>query len=82
MTAVSLSLSRGQFANNMSDVRVGSSAPGTGDFEFRFNVLDTNSKNVNDLDLVLALKAMIRYVETGGPTSGVAVTNQPSGPPN
>lgn len=80
MTAVSFSMSRGVDGFKMSDVTVGTSAPGTGDVELRFNVLDTNSKNLNDLDLTRILKAMIRWVQTNG-NSAIAITNQPSGPP-
>lgn len=81
MTAVSFSASRGVDLFKMSDITVGTSAPGTGDVELRFNVLDTNSKNMNDLDLVRTLKGFIRALETGGGTQ-IAVTNQPSGPPS
>lgn len=81
MTAVSFSISRGVSGFKMSDVTVGTSAPGTGDIELRFNVLDTNSKNMNDKDLILAVKAFQRWLENGGGTA-IAITNQPSGPPN
>jgi hypothetical protein len=81
MTAVSFSMNRGVDGMKMSDVTVGTSAPGTGDVEFRFNVLDANGFNMNDLDLVRILKAFKRYVTNGGNTA-IAVTNQPSGPPN
>lgn len=79
MTAVSFSMSRGVDGFKMSDVTVGTSAPGTGDVEFRFNVTDTNGKNLNDLDLVKILEAFRRWVLTNGTT--VAITIQPSGPP-
>jgi hypothetical protein len=81
MTAVSFSMSRGVDGFKMSDVTVGTSAPGTGDVELRFNVLDTNSKNLNDDDLVKILKAFERWVLTNG-NSAIAITNQPSGPPS
>ena len=80
MTAVSLSISRGVSGTKMSDITVGTSAPGTGDIELRFNVLDTNSKNLNDKDIVIALLAFRRAIETNGGTQ-IALTNQPSGPP-
>jgi hypothetical protein len=80
MTAVSFSMSRGVSGTRMSDITVGTSAPGSGDMEFRFQVLDTNSKNMFDMDLVLALKSFVRWVETNG-NSAIAITNQPSGPP-
>lgn len=80
MTAVSFSISRGVSGFKMTDITVGTSAPGAGDIELRFNVLDTNSKNMNDKDLVIALLAFRRALETGG-SAKTAVTNQPSGPP-
>lgn len=92
MTAVSFVMTRnptttsggGDFS--MKSVTVGTNAPSSGDFEFRFNVLDGNSKNINDLDIVRAIKSMIAYVTTGGGTTGgngyTSVTQQPSGPPN
>jgi hypothetical protein len=82
MTAVSFSMSRGVDGFKMSDVTVGTSAPGTGDVELRFQVLDTNSKNMNDGDLYRILKAFERWLLTNGPITKVAITNQPSGPPN
>lgn len=80
MTAVSFSISRGVSGFKMTDITVGTSAPGAGDIELRFNVLDTNSKNMNDKDLIIALLAFRRALETGG-SAKTAVTNQPSGPP-
>lgn len=80
MTAVSFSISRGVGGFKMSDITVGTSAPGAGDIELRFNVLDTNSKNMNDKDLILALEAFRRWLLTNGGTA-IAITNQPSGPP-
>jgi len=81
MTAVSFSMSRGVDGFKMSDVTVGTSAPGSGDVELRFNVLDTNSKNMNDKDLYMILEAFQRWLLTGGGTA-IAITQQPSGPPN
>ena len=81
MTAVSFSMSRGVDGLKMSDVTVGTSAPGAGDVEFRFNVLDTNGKNMNDKDLWLILQAFQRWVLNNG-GSGITITQQPSGPPN
>jgi hypothetical protein len=80
MTAVSFSMSRGVGGFKMSDVTVGTSAPGSGDVEFRFNVTDTNGKNFNDEDLYNIIKAFQRWLLTGGTTS-IAITQQPSGPP-
>jgi hypothetical protein len=81
MTAVSFSMSRGGDTFKMSDVTVGTSAPGAGDAEFRFNVLDGQSKNMNDLELIILLKAFRRWLETNGSTA-INITTQPSGPPN
>jgi hypothetical protein len=81
MTAVSFSMSRGVDGFKMSDVTVGTSAPGSGDVELRFQVLDPNNKNMNDLDLYRILDAFKRWVLTGG-LSAIAITQQPSGPPN
>jgi hypothetical protein len=81
MTAVSFSMYHGVDGFQMSDVRVGASAPGTGDVEFRFNVTDTNGNNLNHGDLYRILKAFERWVLTNG-TTNTAITLQPSGPPN
>ena len=81
MTAVSFSMSRGVDGFKMSDVTVGTSAPGSGDVELRFNVLDGQSKNMNDLEIFKILEAFERWILTNG-TSVVSITTQPSGPPN
>ena len=81
MTAVSFSMSRGVDGFKMSDVTVGTSAPGSGDVEIRFNVTDTHGKKLNDLDLIKIGKAFIRWFETNG-SSAIAITTQPSGPPS
>jgi hypothetical protein len=80
MTAVSFIMSRGVDGFKMSDVTVAANAPASGDFEFRFNVLDTNSKNINDKDLYKALEAFKRWINTNG-TTATSITLQPSGPP-
>jgi hypothetical protein len=46
MTAVSLSVNRGVDGFKISDVTIGTSAPGTGDIELRFQLQDTNSVNL------------------------------------
>jgi hypothetical protein len=81
MTAVSFSMRRGVDGFTMSDVTVGTAAPTSLDFEFRYQVLDANSANINDFDIIRAIKAMIRWLETNGSTA-IAITTQPSGPPN
>jgi hypothetical protein len=81
MTAVSFSMSRGVDGFKMSDVTVGSSAPGTGDVELRFQVLDGQSKNMNDLEIIKIIEAFRRWLLTNG-KSAISITTQPSGPPN
>jgi hypothetical protein len=59
-----------------------------GDFEFRWNVLDSSAgtHNVNDGDLYRFLKAMELWILTNGTLVGgfqtTGITQQPSGPPN
>ena len=65
MAAVSLSLSRGQEGLRISDFTVGTSAPGAGDIEIRFNLTDTNGKNVTRKDIYNACKAFMRAMEAG-----------------
>jgi len=79
MTAVSFSLNRGS-TMTPSQITVGTSAPGVGDMEFRFNVQDTHAKNLNINDLVQALELCKIALISAGPK--VQQTNQPSGPPN
>lgn len=75
MTAVSLSISRGVDGFKISDFTVGTSAPGAGDIELRFQLLDTNSKPLLEKDVILACEAFIRALLTGG--NNVFVTNSP-----
>ena len=75
MTAVSFSISRGQAGSQISDFTVGTSAPGSGDIELRFNIHDTNSKNLTRQDVVLALqRRSSARIEQGGNTT-VGITN-------
>jgi hypothetical protein len=53
MTAVSLSVNRGIDLPKISDVTIGTSAPGTGDIELRFNLQDQNSVNLTREDVIL-----------------------------
>jgi hypothetical protein len=88
MTAVSFQMSRGVDGFKMSDVTVGSNPPAGGDFEFRWNVLDSSAgtKNINDGDLYRFLKAMELWILTNGAlvlgNQVTGITQQPSGPPN
>jgi hypothetical protein len=65
MAGISLSLSRGVEGFKLSDFTVGTSTPGTGDIELRYNTTDTNSKNLTRKDVILACKAFIRALEEG-----------------
>lgn len=62
MAAISIATSRGLAGVKLSDFTVGTSAPGTGDFEFRYNTTDTNGKNVTKQDLRLVLEAIQRIL--------------------
>ena len=75
MTAVSLSINRGTDGMKISDFTVGSLAPNANDIELRFNLLDANSHALWEKDVILACKAFIRALESGGAT--VDVTNSP-----
>jgi hypothetical protein len=53
MTAVSLSVSRGVDGFKISDITVGTSVPGAGDIELRWNLQDTNSVNLTREDILV-----------------------------
>jgi hypothetical protein len=65
MAAISLSLNRGVDGFKISDFTVGTSAPGAGDIELRYNTTDTNSKNLTRKDVILACEAFRRVLEEG-----------------
>lgn len=71
MTAISLSLAHGAAGMKISDFTVGTLTPNAGDFEVRLNNFDTNSKTISRLEMITALKAFIRALETGGATVDV-----------
>jgi hypothetical protein len=64
MAAISLSISRGVSGSKLTDITIGTSAPGTADLEFRWNTTDTNSKNLTRKDLILALRAFEHLIES------------------
>lgn len=66
MAAISFSINRGVDGFKLSDITVGTSAPGTGDIELRYNTTDQNAANVTRKDIVIALNAFARAIETGG----------------
>lgn len=65
MAGISLSIPRGVEGTKLSDITVGTSTPGSGDIELRYNTLDTNSHALTRKDIVLACKAFIRAMEEG-----------------
>lgn len=67
--AVSISISHGVGGLKMSDFIIGTSAPGAGDVEVRFNNTDTNGKNILDHEIVILLRTIIRQIEGGGASS-------------
>lgn len=61
MTSISYSLNRGTLNEQPDKITVGTSAPGTGDFEVRINL---TSHNPTREDAILALEAVIRRIES------------------
>ena len=86
MTSVSYSVNRGQCTFNASDVTISNLAPNAGDVEIRWNILDGQSHNMNNFELIVACKTFIHWLETGGSAVGgnsvTGLSTQPSGPPN
>lgn len=76
MTAVSFSISRGVSGTKMNDITVGTSAPGAGDIELRYNLTDTNSVNITRENIKIALKAFERAIVSGNTNVGIT-----TGPP-
>lgn len=72
MAGISLSISRGVSGNKISDLTVGTSTPGAGDIELRWNTLDTNSAVLTRKDILIAIEAFKHAV-----TQGPLVTNSP-----
>ena len=64
MTAVQISFSRGTDDRKMSSFTVGTSAPGTGDIELRYNLLDGQSVAITKKDIVKACNAFIRAIQS------------------
>lgn len=65
MAGISLSISRGVDGFKISDITAGTSTPGTGDTELRFNTNDTNGKPQTRKDIIIALEAFRRALEEG-----------------
>lgn len=64
MAAISIAIARGKDGFKISDFTVGTSAPGAGDMEFRFNTTDTNSAAIKINDIIRGLLAIRRALET------------------
>ncbi len=80
MAAISIAMSRGKDGFAISDFTFGTSAPGTGDFEVRYNTTDGQSKAMLRLDIVKMLEAVERLIEQNGlqsPAGTFVVTAPP-----
>ncbi len=69
MAALSISIAHGAAGMKMSDFTTGTLAPNAGDVEVRYNTTDTNSKNILQHEVIIALKTIIRQLETSGPST-------------
>lgn len=65
MAAVSFSIKRGKDGFRVSDFTVGTQAPNADDVEVRINLTDANSKALTRKDVVIALEAFTRALESG-----------------
>ena len=65
MAAVSFSIKRGKDGFKISDFTIGTLAPNADDFEVRINLTDANSVNVTRKDVIIALEAFERAIESG-----------------
>jgi hypothetical protein len=64
MAAISLSIKRGNDGFRIDSFTVGVLAPNADDLEFRYNTTDANSATITRKDVVQALEAFIRAVES------------------
>ena len=65
MTAVQISSSRGLPENKSGSYTIGTNAPGTGDFELRYNLLDAQNNPITKKDLIRFLDALEHALESG-----------------
>ena len=72
MAAVSFSINQGDDGFTINSFTVGALAPNANDFEFRIASTNANSKVMTRKDAVIALKAIMRAIE-----SGAIFTNAP-----
>lgn len=64
MAAVSYSINRGQDGFKITDFTHGTLTPNANDIEVRVNTTDANSVALKVKDVVIALKAVIRAIES------------------
>lgn len=72
MAAVSYSIKRGKDGFKISDFTIGTLAPNADDFEVRLNLTDANGAVTTRKEMVIALMAVIRGLE-----SGALISNKP-----
>ncbi len=65
MAAISFSIKRGNDGFKIADFTSGVLAPNADDIEFRFNTTDSNAAVLTRKDLVKALEAFLRLIESG-----------------
>ena len=65
MAALSIAISRGSAGVKLTDYTTGTSVPGSGDIELRFNTTDTNGKAVTRLDVLNVVDMFKRQIENG-----------------
>ena len=64
MTAVSISSTRGASPLQPLSHTISTNAPGTGDFEVRYNLLDQNGAALTKQDLVLWLRGVVSGLDS------------------
>ena len=65
MTAVQISSSRSLPAHQSGSYTNSTNAPGTGDFELRYNLLDAQNNPITKKDLIRFLDALEHALESG-----------------
>ena len=65
MAAISVSINHGVDGFRITDFTFGTSAPGAGDIELRFNTTDASGNNLTRLNIRNALKAFERAYASG-----------------
>jgi hypothetical protein len=75
MTAVAIGVNRGANLDQSASYTILTSAPtASTDIELRYQLLDANGKQLTKLDLILALKGIIRGLERDKSFFATAVT--------